>query len=352
MRIDERSPANRRPAPTSKDVARVAGVSQSTVSYVMSGKRPISDRTRQRVLAAIEQLTYEPHAGARALAGHRTNVVGLMMPLHDDGSAGGLMAFAEEIAIQARRQDYDVLMLTADEGPSALARVQRRAMCDAVVMMQVATVDPRVATARAVDLPVVLIGVPDDREGLHCIDFDFETAARVLVDELVDAGCREIVALGWAQPWDDAGANFIARFRTRALRRATEQGVVLRWVSTPHTREGVERALDAVLDHDRPHPGLMAVHSPDEVGAALRRRDLVPGRDLDLVALCSDAQAERQPVPLTAVSTEPREVSRQAMAWLFELLGGDPPPGLRLVEARLQRRGSVRSRSTPKENQR
>jgi len=51
---------------TSRDVARLAGVSQSIVSYVMSGKRPISENTRGKVLAAIEQLTYQPNAGARA----------------------------------------------------------------------------------------------------------------------------------------------------------------------------------------------------------------------------------------------------------------------------------------------
>jgi DNA-binding LacI/PurR family transcriptional regulator len=49
---------------TSKDVARVAGVSQSTVSYVLTGNRPISEQTRRRVLDAIEQLTYQPNAGA------------------------------------------------------------------------------------------------------------------------------------------------------------------------------------------------------------------------------------------------------------------------------------------------
>ncbi|MFD0516556.1 LacI family DNA-binding transcriptional regulator [Paractinoplanes durhamensis] len=65
---------------TSKDVARMAGVSQSTVSYVMTGKRSISEKTRQKVLAAMEQLTYEPHAGARSLAGRRTQVIGLVVP--------------------------------------------------------------------------------------------------------------------------------------------------------------------------------------------------------------------------------------------------------------------------------
>src|SRR3954470_11569834 len=87
---------------TSKDVARIAGVSQSTVSYVMTGKRPISERTRQRVLAAMEELTYEPNAGARALAGRRTQVVGLVVPFQPRAGTAGLLPFIETIAACAR----------------------------------------------------------------------------------------------------------------------------------------------------------------------------------------------------------------------------------------------------------
>ena len=76
---------------TSKDVARKAGVSQSTVSYVMTGKRPISERTRQRVLDAMEELTYQPHSGARALAGRRTQVVGLVVPFGPGSDTAGLL---------------------------------------------------------------------------------------------------------------------------------------------------------------------------------------------------------------------------------------------------------------------
>src|ERR1700683_131387 len=71
---------------TSKDVARVAGVSQSTVSYVLTGNRPISEQTRRRVLDAIEQLTYQPNAGARALAKPRARGVGVGLPV---GVLGG-----------------------------------------------------------------------------------------------------------------------------------------------------------------------------------------------------------------------------------------------------------------------
>lgn len=340
------SPSGRRarPAPTSKDVARAAGVSQSTVSYVMSGKRPISDATRKIVLDAIESLTYEPHAGARALAGHRTNVIGLAIPFHSPETANGLMSFTEEIAINARSNDYDVLMLTAAEGPAGLLRVQRRAMCDAAIVMEITTEDPRAVMARDLDMPVILIGVPGDHAGLHCIDFDFETAAELLVDELVDAGCPEIAVLGWGGERVELGINYVPRFRARAEARAEARGVPMRWISADHNRAGVEEYLDAVLGPDGgPHPGLLAVQSPHDLAAALQQRGLVPGRDVDLVSLCTDVDAEMQPVPPTAVSPQPRDVSRQAMAWLVELLDGDASPELRLVEARLTRRGSVRT---------
>ena len=66
---------------TIADVAKAAGVSSSTVSYVLSGKRPISQATRHRVEKAIRDLGFSPHAGARALASSRTNVLGLVVPL-------------------------------------------------------------------------------------------------------------------------------------------------------------------------------------------------------------------------------------------------------------------------------
>src|SRR5258706_14930946 len=67
-----------------KDVARHAGVSISTVSYVLSGNRPISERTKQRVLASIEALSFQPHAGARSIRAGATYVFALVMPIDRD----------------------------------------------------------------------------------------------------------------------------------------------------------------------------------------------------------------------------------------------------------------------------
>jgi DNA-binding LacI/PurR family transcriptional regulator len=333
-----------RGVPTSKDVALAAGVSQSTVSYVLSGKRPISEATRQQVLAAIESLTYEPHAGARALAGRRTNVIGLVVPFHSSSTAHGLMAFAEEIAVAARAHDHDVLMLTADEGPAGLLRVSRRAICDAVIAMEVATDDPRADVARDLAMPVIFIGLPGEREGLRCIDFDFEEAARLLVGELADAGAREIRVMGWG---DDIAEriNFVPRFRLSAVAEADRRGVVLRWTPVPRGRAGAEVFVAAEVAHAGDGVAVLAAHSGVELAGELQRLGLVPGRDLDLVALCTDADAELQHVPPTAVSPQPRDVSRRAIEWLFETIDDGAPPGTRIVDAHLTRRASVRGRT-------
>src|SRR6185295_8293156 len=71
--------------PTQKDVAQRAGVSRSTVSYVLNDqtelKIPISDETRQRVMDAIVELGYEPDARAQSLRSGNTNIVGVIIPV-------------------------------------------------------------------------------------------------------------------------------------------------------------------------------------------------------------------------------------------------------------------------------
>ena len=70
--------------PTQTDVAHVAGVSRATVSYVLNGQAkgrvPISEETRKRVLAAVEELGYEPDARAQALRSGSTQTIGLILP--------------------------------------------------------------------------------------------------------------------------------------------------------------------------------------------------------------------------------------------------------------------------------
>ena len=333
---------------TSKDVARIAGVSQSTVSYVMTGKRPISERTRRRVLDAMEQLTYEPHSGARSLAGRRTRVVGLVVRFGVGGETFGLLPFIETIASSARAHDHDVLLVTADEGSAGLRRLAGRALCDAIIMMDIEEQDDRVPVAAALSVPVVLIGVPADPAGLHCVDLDFEAAARMAVDELADTGHDEIVVVGYTAAAMERGLNFVVR----VLRSVREQGQVRGLPLTviepvERGREAIEKVADQVLARRTGgRLGVVVPHSDAIVPLlnALRKRDVVPGRDISLIGLSTDREAEQSDPSYTNVSGEPRDVSRRAMETLFWLLdpsSGVKRPAIDLVAPRLTRRTTV-----------
>src|SRR5580693_2249749 len=102
------------------DVARHADVSPSTVSYVLSGKRTISEQTRRRVLDSIATRGY----------GH------------------------------------DVLLLTQDEGVAGLQRVTSASLVDAIILMDVEARDVRLPLLRGVRQPAVVIGFPADPVGL------------------------------------------------------------------------------------------------------------------------------------------------------------------------------------------
>jgi len=338
---------------TSKDVARLAGVSQSTVSYVLSGNRPISEATRRRVLEAIEALTYQPNAGARALASQQTRVIGLMVvPVHGPGLDGvpdaGALPFIETIASSAREHDHDLLLVTSDEGSAGLQRLAGRSLCDALVLMDIEARDERVPVAASLPVPVILIGVPEDPVGLRCVDLDHGLAAGMAVDELVGAGHDRLVFIGYPADLVDRDLNYVRRFLDAAREAADGHRLPYELISPVEPRrDSAQAAVDrALAGRPEGRVGIVVPNSPalQPILNALQLRGAVPGRDVSLVALCTDVVAEQAEPPLTNLSIEPRDVSLRAMETLFRLLeptSAGAPPAVDLLPPRLTKRDSV-----------
>ncbi len=331
MRIDCRRKGA--PVVTSRDVARVAGVSQSTVSYVMSGRRTISAETRKRVLDAIEQLTYQPNAGARALASQRTQVIGLVVRFRPGADTTGLLPFIETIAGCARAEDHDVLLVTADEGSAGLTRLAGRALCDAIVMMDIEADDSRIPVAATLRVPVILIGVPDDSAGLHCVDVDFAEAGRLARRRAGrGADTTRIVVIGHRPDVVERDINYVRRFQRGAAAAAEAHGIGLElvepgpagprggrggreggarprrrpsWPRRPELARRPAGAAGPARPRSRPGPGRLArrpVHRRGGRGEHARRHERVAGaagrlaaRDGDPVPACSTGPGSALP---------------------------------------------------------
>jgi len=335
---------------TASDVAKLAGVSQSTVSYVMSGARSISPETRARVEAAMRDLSYYPNAGARALAGNRTHVIGLVVRLPENTDLAALLPFIDTISGYCRERDYDMVLVTEDEGPAGLERLAGRAIVDAIIMMDIKRDDNRVATARKLNIPVVLIGIPDDSDGLDCVDFDVSRAGRLAAEELVETGCTRIILIGESPAVRAQRFGFVTEF-AQALQEASSLAGARFDVFEPDAEGWAGFSeFDHVVEQIRSGGVGIVARTPraiDIIMQILMSQGVSPGRDVALVGLCADATAEAFRIPVTNVSPEPRDVSRLAMQTLFGRLNGeDAPQRVRLVAPRLTRRATT-SRMLP-----
>jgi DNA-binding LacI/PurR family transcriptional regulator len=327
------------------EVAKAAGVSISTVSYALSGKRTISAETRQRIERAVRELDYRPNAGARMLAGRRTNIFALTEPFRADTYAPAHMAFVLATSIAARRYDYDVLLLTEEEASAGMRRVATSGLADAVLVLDVAPDDERAGLARQLDIPSVFVGVPNDPDGLVCVDLDFEAAADLAVDRLADAGHHSIGLLGHP-PSAYLRSNFPPRVRAGFERRASERGLDA-VVELPEFSEGrgvaVRTAVGALLD--RGVTGLV-LHCDDAAHLAaldeLAARGLGVPADVAVVSVGSTFDTGSMHPPLDVVPLVPQASCDRAVELAMQSLSdAAPAPGVYLITPEYRDHGSV-----------
>ncbi|MFJ5302111.1 LacI family DNA-binding transcriptional regulator [Streptomyces sp. NPDC088350] len=331
------------------DVARHAGVSPSTVSYALSGKRPISEETRQRVEASIRELGYRPHAGARALASSRSKVLALVIPLRTGIHVPVVMRFAVSVVTTARRHDHDVLLLTQEEGEEGLRRVADSALVDAMIVMDVQLDDPRLPLLRSLDRPSVMIGFPAEADGLTCIDLDFKAAGELCVERLAGLGHRVVALVGSPPEVYVRGTAFAQRV-VQGFTAAADRN---RLASSVHPCEAEPAAAAAVAEQLlREQPALTGVVVHNEplleplIDAFEQLGLRVPG-DLSVTAICPDELAESVRVPVTSVALPAAELGSRAVELLMKKLGGTPVPDATLLAPRLTERASTAPRNAP-----
>lgn len=186
--------------PTSADVASAAGVSRTTVSFVLNGRTDVKIpvETRNRVLAAAEHLGYHPHAPARQLAGGRSNILALVLRQTPEQVAGDAI-LAETLrgfAAAARSGGFRVMVepLPPSGPESTYASLLRAQHADGLVISGPRIDDPSLRELVRDGFPIVLQGTLADVD-VASVDVDNVAGARRAVEHLVSIGHRRIACI-------------------------------------------------------------------------------------------------------------------------------------------------------------
>ncbi|MET8765311.1 LacI family DNA-binding transcriptional regulator [Lentzea sp. NPDC004782] len=325
------------------DVARHAGVATSTVSYVLTGKRPISAATRSRVLESIRVLGYHPHVGARSSAISRTNVVALAVPLRDGLHVPVVMRVVSAVVTAARHHGLNVLLMTADRGVDGLRTVAGSAQVDGFLVLDVEMNDERVPLLRQLAQPSVLVGRPAVTAGLTCLDLDFEAAGAACVDHLAGAGHRHIGFLGAPTAVYQRNTAFAHRTMVGFSAAAMRRGITSTIVPTAGDHQSVFKAVQALFRGPQATTALV-VHNEAALGwvtAALRALGRKVPEDVAVVAICPDELAEQTSPPFTSVRLPAEELGRRAVELLAGKLDGRAVEPLTLLAPKLVERAST-----------
>lgn len=180
---------------TLKDVAARAGVSAATVSYVLNGKRTISQQTKQRVRAAIEELSYVPDLSARSLSSRDSKLIGVVVPQTEPGSKLMLQNnFYSEIVgsieYHARQKGYHVLISATDVNESYLTLARERNL-DGIIVIGMYP-DDFYRQMKKTQIPIVLIDSYCNDHYYHSIRIDDAYGSYLATRYVLECGHRQV----------------------------------------------------------------------------------------------------------------------------------------------------------------
>jgi len=329
---------------TMKDVARIAGVSTSTVSHVVNNTRFVSDEIRERILKVVADLHYSPSALARSLKINQTRTLGMIVTTSNNPFFAEVVAGVERICYQ---RGYTLVLCNTEGDPVRLSHslevlLQKR--IDGLLLM---CTEARSASADVFERHPVVPIVVMDWGPLHAtadrIQDNSALGGYLATQHLIEQGHRKIGLItgpldklpaqsrqdGYQQALDEAGIPF-----------RQEYVVVGDFEFT-----GGISGMHQLLALPEPPSAVFAGNDVSAVGVyqALYRAGLNVPQDISVVGYDDIELAQYLTPPLTTIHQPQEDLCRQAVDTLLDRIqGADDEPRIISLEPTLIQRESVR----------
>lgn len=324
-------------SPTMRDVARLAGVSQPTVSRVLndtSSTIPISEETRQKVLAAVKALKYRPNMTARSLRTQRTQMIALMIADVSNPFYHPIVRVVQEVA---RQHDYDVLISNSDhrhDNEKHFFEAVIRRPVDGVIMVPIHLTDEDFDRFIALtQTPVVVIGIQIEHPEVDVVWADDEKATYEAITWLIKE--REYPQVGFLGVSDDYPPG---PRRWRGFLRAMEYAglpVKPEYVfQGDFTLEGGRKVARQLMARPNWPPVIFALNDLMAIGLILELQDAGYNVPDDIAVMGFDDIPEATIIrpPLTTMAQTPVDLGQKLATALFDRIEGRVDGPKRILE--------------------
>ncbi len=334
---------------TSQDVANLAGVSRTTVSFVLNDAKGfnISPETRQKVQTAAESLNYIPDATAQALASRRAKAIGLVMtrsPHHIATDTflpqiiAGLMEVVKENKLRLLIESVE-----AEHQDRAYLELARAKHIDGMILLTPRIDDAGLKKLEQVDIPTVLMGEIEG-SNLYSVDVDNQLAAQQAVQYLLELGHTQIACISNAPPSYTASPDRVRGYKNALMNAGlAPDDDFVRYADFDPESGHVQ--MKSLLDSRKKFTAIFVASDNVAMGvkAALREAGKRIPEDISLVGFDDIPWAQYADPPLTTVHLQAQEMARRACLMLMDLLQGKKPKVKKqIVETQLVVRKSCR----------
>lgn len=186
---------------TIKEIAEDAGVSVSTVSRVISNNPKISEATKLRVREVIERLNYKPNIMARGLVKRKTGILGVIMPKETTTlfSSPFFIEVMQGISLKGKERDYYIMYdfcKNEKEEYEGTKKLTESGLVDGICLMSTRKNDKSIQYLKATNFPFVIIGEPEEKNGVLWVDNNNLKATYDMVKKIIHENSKKIIFVG------------------------------------------------------------------------------------------------------------------------------------------------------------
>lgn len=326
-----------------RDVARLAGVSPSTVSRVIHNNGYISRATKKNVLDAIRKLNYRPHAVASRLGSGKTHIIGLLIP---DLQESYYVEISDAIIETAKKSGYSLLITTTHKEKSHLPDFLRSGNMDGLIVITPYYVEEELSVMTRQEIPCVLINYAAEAHQkcsfVYCDQFKVGYLA---TQYLIDLGHTRIGLCTSDTNSPSPMKRFQGCLQALADAKLDVSGNYIRDMSLKQYKDPIKEMRDWILEGDL--PSAIFVFSDDiafYVMDALKDAGYrIPG-DISVIGCGNMLLSERTIPPLTTIDQNMYMMGSQGFEMVLRLIheGDSAAYEAKIIEPRLVIRESCR----------